>query len=34
MHNESEEADEILKSISGYVVGISWKGTPYEHKWD
>ena len=29
-----EEADDLLKSISGYIVGISWKGTPYEHKWD
>ena len=29
-----EEADDLLKSISGYVVGINWKGTSYEHKWD
>ena len=29
-----EEADELLKSISGYVAGINWKGTPYEHKYD
>ena len=29
-----EEAEEILKSISGYVTGIDWKGTPYEHKWE
>ena len=25
---------DILKSISGYMVGISWKGTEYEHKWE
>lgn len=29
-----EEAEEILKSISGYVTGIDWKGTPYEHKYN
>ena len=26
----SEEADEILKSISGFVTKINWEGTPYD----
>lgn len=25
--------DDIIKSISGYIIGIDWKGTKYEHKW-
>lgn len=29
-----EDADEVLKRISGYVTKINWKGTNYEHEWD
>lgn len=27
-----DEAEEVLNSISGYVVGINWEGTPYSHE--
>lgn len=27
-----DEAEEVLDSISGYVVGINWESTPYSHE--
>lgn len=32
-HNYGEDANDILKSISGYVSGIDWSGTEYEIKY-
>lgn len=32
-HNYREDADDILRSISGYVSGIDWSGTEYEIKY-
>lgn len=29
-HNYRDDADDILRSISGYVSGIDWSGTDYE----
>lgn len=29
-----EEADEVLKSISGFYSGINWKGTKYAKEWE
>lgn len=29
-----DDADDILKSISGYISGINWTGTEYANKWN
>ena len=31
-YHYKEDAEDILNSISGYVVGIDWEGTPYSYE--